>query len=148
MIFCSLVLELHLPQNFCHIHTGRHFLKIVKSWPGHPKTCKSIKNRKSKIWTKPILSFIYTCPLLALLVNSHSQGLRLLQPILAKSHLNLANIKQILIHFVYMRDQEKQWELQTFIWVFFQYTGPNLAKWTALWKISSKGITLYSPITL
>ena len=75
------------------------------------------------------------CPLLALLVNHRSQGLRPLQPMLAKSHLFLANIKQILIRFVYMRDQEKKWELQTFIWVLFHYTGPNLAKWTSLWKI-------------
>ena len=68
MKFCSLVLELHLPQNFCHRHTDRqtdtqtdrqidrHFPKIVKSCSGHPKTCKSVKNRKSKICTKPILS--------------------------------------------------------------------------------------------
>ena len=60
MKFCSLVLELHLPQNFCHRHTDthphrqtdRHFPKIVKS-------CKSIKNRKSKICTKPVLSSSY-----------------------------------------------------------------------------------------
>ena len=56
MKFCSLVLELHLPQNFCHTHTDtqtyrqtdRHFPEIVKSCSGHPKTCKSIENRKSK----------------------------------------------------------------------------------------------------
>ena len=67
MKFCSLVLELHLPQNFCHTHTDtqthrhtdRHFPEIVKSCSGHPKTCKSIKNRKSKIFTKPILSSTY-----------------------------------------------------------------------------------------
>ena len=47
------------------------------------------------------------CPLLALLVNPRSQGLRPLQPVFAKSHLFLANIKQILMHFIYMRDQEK-----------------------------------------
>ena len=57
------------------------------------------------------------CPLLSLLVNPRSQGLRPLQPMLAKSNLLLANIKQILIHFLYTRDQEKKWELQTFIWV-------------------------------
>ena len=60
MNFCSLVLELHLPQNFCHTHrdtqTDRHFPKIVKSCSRNPKTCKSIKNRKSKICTKSILS--------------------------------------------------------------------------------------------
>ena len=63
MKFCSLVLELHLPQNFCHRHTerqtDRHFPKIVKSCSGHPKACKSIKNRKSKICTKQILSSTY-----------------------------------------------------------------------------------------
>ena len=39
--------------------TDWHFPEIVKSCSGHPKTCKSIKNRKSKICTKPILSSIY-----------------------------------------------------------------------------------------
>ena len=48
------------------------------------------------------------CPLLALLVNSRLQGLRHLQPMLAKSYLFLTNIEQILIRFVYMRDQEKR----------------------------------------
>ena len=46
-------------------------------------------------------------PLLALLVNPRLQGLRPLQPMLAKSHLFLANIEQILIRFVYVKDQEK-----------------------------------------
>ena len=67
MKFCSLVLELHLSQNFCHRHTDsqthtqtdRHFPEIVKSCSGHPKTCKSMKNRKSKICPKPILSSTY-----------------------------------------------------------------------------------------
>ena len=71
MKFCSLVLELHLPQNFCHTHTDtqtnrhtdtqtdRHFPEIVKSCSGHPKTRQSIENRKSKICTKPILSSTY-----------------------------------------------------------------------------------------
>ena len=64
MKFCSLVLEIHLPHNFRHTHTDtqthrqtdRHFPNIVKSCSGHPKMCKSIKNRKSKICLKPILS--------------------------------------------------------------------------------------------
>ena len=47
-------------------------------------------------------------PLLALLVNPRLQGLRPLQPMLGKSHLFLANMEQILIRFVYMRDQEKK----------------------------------------
>ena len=59
MKFCSLVLELHLPQNFCHRHTERHFLQIVDSCSGHPKTCESTKNRMSENFTKPILSSIY-----------------------------------------------------------------------------------------
>ena len=37
----------------------RHFLEIDKSCSGHPKTCKFIKNRKSKILTKSILSSLY-----------------------------------------------------------------------------------------
>ena len=62
MKFCSLVLELHLPQNFCRIHTTAQtdrqtFPEIVKSWSGHPKTCKFIKNRKSKILMKLIHFF-------------------------------------------------------------------------------------------
>ena len=63
MKFCALVLELHLPQNVCLTQkdgqTNRHFQEIVKSCSGHPKTCKSIKNRQSKFCTKPILSSIY-----------------------------------------------------------------------------------------
>ena len=42
-----------------HRHTDWLFPEIVKSCSGHPKTCKSIQNRKSKICTKPILSSIY-----------------------------------------------------------------------------------------
>ena len=59
-----------MPQNFCHTHrdghththrekerdTHRYFPEIVKSCSGHPE---SIKNRKSKICTIPILSSIY-----------------------------------------------------------------------------------------
>ena len=71
MKFCSLVLELHLTQNFCHTHrdtqthrqthrqTDRPFPKIVKSCSGHPKTCQFIKNRKQKICTQSILFSIY-----------------------------------------------------------------------------------------
>ena len=60
MKFSALVLQLHLPQNFLsHIHTDRHFPDIVKSCSGHPKSSKSIKNRKSKTFGKPILSSIY-----------------------------------------------------------------------------------------
>ena len=44
-----------------HTHTqiDKHFPEIVKSYSGHRKTCKSIKNPESKIVAKPILSFIY-----------------------------------------------------------------------------------------
>ena len=61
MEFSELVLELNLPQNFCHTdaQTDKHFPEIVKSCPGHHKTCKSIKIQKSKMLTKPILSSIY-----------------------------------------------------------------------------------------
>ena len=61
MKFYALVLELQLPQNFCVTHTQTDiFPEIVKSCSGYPKACKSIKNQKSKIFTKPILSSIYT----------------------------------------------------------------------------------------
>ena len=36
-----------------------HFPETAKSYSGHPKTCKYIKNRKSKICTKPIISSSY-----------------------------------------------------------------------------------------
>ena len=42
-----------------HAQRDNHFLEIVKSCSGHPKTCKSIKNRKSKIFTKPMPFAIY-----------------------------------------------------------------------------------------
>ena len=35
-----------------------------------------------------------------------------------------------------MRDKAKKRDLQTFIGALFHYTGPNLVKWTSLWKIS------------
>ena len=35
----------------------RQFLKIVRLCSKHPKTCKSVKNRESKIFTIPILFF-------------------------------------------------------------------------------------------
>ena len=37
-------------------HRDKHFVKLVKSCSGYPKTCKSIKNRKSKIFVIPIFS--------------------------------------------------------------------------------------------
>ena len=40
-------------------HTHRHFPELDNSCSGHPKTCKSIKNRISKICTKGILSSTY-----------------------------------------------------------------------------------------
>ena len=61
MEFSGLVLELNLPQNFCHTdaQTDKHFPEILKSCPGHLKTCKSIKILQSKMLTKPILTSIY-----------------------------------------------------------------------------------------
>ena len=59
MKFCALVLEAQLTQNFCHTYTDRHYPEIGESCSGHPKTYKSIKNRKSKILTKAIFSCIY-----------------------------------------------------------------------------------------
>ena len=62
MKFCGLVRELYLPQNFSHsqrdTQTDRHFPEIIKLYSGHPKTSESIKNLKSKILTKPIISSI------------------------------------------------------------------------------------------
>ena len=57
MKFGALVLELHLPQNFCHTDRqtfSRNSEIVIRTF----QTCKSIKNRKSKILTKPILSSI------------------------------------------------------------------------------------------
>ena len=58
MKFCSLVLELHLPQNFCHTHTDTqthrhtdrqtHFPEIVKSCSGHPKHVNPLKTENRK----------------------------------------------------------------------------------------------------
>ena len=42
-----------------HTQTDRHFPEIVKSCSEHCKTCRFIKNQKSKICTKPIFSFTY-----------------------------------------------------------------------------------------
>ena len=42
-----------------HTHTDRHFPEIVNSCSGHAKTCKFIKNWKSKIFMKLILCSIY-----------------------------------------------------------------------------------------
>ena len=42
-----------------HRQRDIHFPEIVKSCWGHPKTCKSIKNKKSKICTKPIFYSVY-----------------------------------------------------------------------------------------
>ena len=52
MKFCRLVFELHFPHNFCHIHIDRHFIKIVKSFSGHPK-------HRVENFYESILSFIY-----------------------------------------------------------------------------------------
>ena len=105
MKFCSLVLELHLPQNFCHTHTDRqtdrHFPEIVKSCSGHPKTCKSIKNRKSKICTKQIFFSINIeeskkVEDIDISSNTHITGNQYCKPLLKElnkmtSHLNMKN---------------------------------------------------------
>ena len=61
--------------------------------------------------------------------------MRPLQPMLAKSHLFLANIEQILVRFVYMKDQEKMRAANIYLGTF----PLNRAKirQTSLWKISS-----------
>ena len=65
MKMCALVSSYTCHKIFItHTHTtqtdDRHFREIVKSCTGHPKTCKSIKNRKTKIFSKPIIYCIYT----------------------------------------------------------------------------------------
>ena len=45
-----------LEQNLWHIHTDKHFVKIVKLSLRYPKIYKSVKNGKSKIFTTQILS--------------------------------------------------------------------------------------------
>ena len=45
-------------DTWTHNPTDRYFPEIVKSCSEHLKACKSIKNQKSKICTKPIVSSI------------------------------------------------------------------------------------------
>ena len=66
MKFCRLGSRATLVTKFLsHTHrqrdrqTDRHFSEIVQSCSGHPKTCQSIKNRKSKNCAKAILSPTY-----------------------------------------------------------------------------------------
>ena len=41
-----------------YIHIYRYFLKMIKSYSGHFKTCKPIENRMSKIFGNPIYFFL------------------------------------------------------------------------------------------
>ena len=109
MKFRALVLELHLPQNFCHTQTHRHFPEIVKSCSGHPKTRKSIENRKSKICLKTILSstYIEECKkdaLQNLLYDTRSVYYRVFHIILNiknwRWNVENQSAHQILIHFL------------------------------------------------
>ena len=61
MKVCELVFQLHLLQNFCYTHASKQdiFIRVVKSCSDHARKCKSIKNQKSKIFTKTIF-FLYT----------------------------------------------------------------------------------------
>ena len=64
MKFCRLAIssQATLATKFLshtHRHKDTHFPEIVKSCSGHPKTCKSIENRKSKICTKLVFSSTY-----------------------------------------------------------------------------------------
>ena len=66
MEFRPLTFPLARPQSLCHTNRQTQFVKIVKSRTGHLKTCKSVKNRKSKVFTIPILpSYIEVKRLLA-----------------------------------------------------------------------------------
>ena len=62
MKFCLLVFAQMGQKNLCQTETHRQAdsSKVVKSSSKHPKTCKSIKNQKLNIFTKPILPSIYT----------------------------------------------------------------------------------------
>ena len=42
-----------------YTQTDKHFPEMVNSYLGYPKTCKSMKNWKSKIFAKSIFSSIY-----------------------------------------------------------------------------------------
>ena len=42
-IFHPSVFARERPQNFCHIQTDRHFVKLMKSCSGHPKKSKFVK---------------------------------------------------------------------------------------------------------
>ena len=62
MKFRALILELHLPQNICytHIHkqTNRNTsIKRSQTVSRYCKMCKSMKNQKSKIFTKTTFFF-------------------------------------------------------------------------------------------
>ena len=60
MKLCALVLELLLPQNFCHTHTDRQtFSRNSQFGFRTSQTSKSIKNWESKISTKTIFSSIH-----------------------------------------------------------------------------------------
>ena len=67
MKFRTLVLEFRRKSFVIHTQsdtqrdkqTDRHFSEIVKSCSGHPKTWKSIKSWKSKIFMKSIFSFVH-----------------------------------------------------------------------------------------
>ena len=61
MKFCSLVLELHLPQNFCHTHTDRQtdiFQTQSNRVQDIPKRVNPSKTGNRK-FAKPILSSTY-----------------------------------------------------------------------------------------
>ena len=62
MKFRTLVLELNLPQNFCHRHTDRltdRQTDIFQKQSNRVQDIPKRENRKSKICSKPILSSTY-----------------------------------------------------------------------------------------
>ena len=59
MKFCSRSRAKLATKFLLQTHADKYFPEIVKSYSVHSEICKSIKNRKSKIFKKPILSSIY-----------------------------------------------------------------------------------------
>ena len=145
MNLCALVLELHLPQNFCHTH--RHFPEIVESCSRHPKMCKSIKNQKSKIFTKPIFSSVYV-------EESKNKKINIEQTFPFILTINLIGNSRRMQHKCNIRSL---YSLTTYLITIFVYFSPwhqfaNIQRWKVRnqrWEIHhrKKMIIVYCPIT-
>ena len=58
MQFHTLIIALAWPQTLCDTQTGGNFVKIVSSCSGHPKACKIIQKKKTKISAFPIFFLV------------------------------------------------------------------------------------------